>query len=161
MIAGKKRVPEIKLLQSGLAAETSIILYCTVLEKHIKKFEHIDLPAGETKFTFMTAWRKRLLLLSEKLNMLNEVNLCLGCSSGGVHGLAWDALGRQWPDCLTQPPHTWLSAMQLESMVPCMYWILRCMLTLTLKHLFNKVLRPMCKLQMQEQSEGAKRYTAA
>lgn len=37
MIAGKKRVPEIKLLQSVLAAETSIILYCTVLEKHIKK----------------------------------------------------------------------------------------------------------------------------
>lgn len=84
--------------------------HCFVLYCAGKAFEHIDLPAGETNCTFMSAWRNRLiLLLLEKLNMLNEINLCLGCSSGGEHGLVWDALGRQWPDCLTQPPHTWLS----------------------------------------------------
>lgn len=80
--------------------------------------------------------RDSLSYCQKKLIMLNEINLGMQLRRRMWAGLKCFGKATTWlPD---QPPHN-CHAMQLGSMVPCMYQIQRCMLTLTLKHLFNKV----------------------
>lgn len=96
-------------------------------------------------------WRRKRLTLLLSKNSSCSMKSTLGCSSGGECGLAWNALGRQWPDFLTNPHITVMLCNLKVWFLVCTKYKGAC------SHWHWSICSTRCKLRTQEQSVEAKR----